>query len=43
MIFLSYASIDHTDYKIEKIVDFFEFQEDIERESYWECDTKGGF
>ncbi len=41
-IFFSYASIDQTDYKIEKIVDFLEFQDDIERVFYWERDTKGG-
>ena len=41
-IFFSYASIDQIDYKIEKIVDFLEFQDDIERVFYWERDTKGG-
>jgi hypothetical protein len=41
-IFFSYASVDQTDYKIEAIVDFLEFQDDIERVFYWERDTKGG-
>ncbi len=41
-IFFSYASIDQNEYKIEKTVDFLEFQDDIKRVFYWERDTKGG-
>ena len=41
-IFFSYASVDQVDYKVEKIVNFLEFQEDIECVFYWERDTKGG-
>ncbi len=41
-IFFSYASDDQTDYKVEQIVDFLEFQEDIERVCYWQRDTAGG-
>ncbi len=41
-IFLSYSSTDTAEYKIEEIVEFLEFQDDIERVFYWERDTKGG-
>ncbi|MHA1669899.1 MAG: TIR domain-containing protein [Promethearchaeota archaeon] len=41
-IFLSYASDDQNEYKIEEIVDFLEYQDDIEHVYYWERDTKGG-
>ena len=41
-IFLSYASNDQNEYKVEEIVDFLEFQDDIECVYYWERDTKGG-
>lgn len=34
-IFFSYASVDQIDYRVEQIVDFLEFQEDIERVYYW--------
>jgi len=41
-IFFSYASVDQIDYRVEQIVDFLEFQEDIERVYYWQRDTEGG-
>jgi len=41
-IFFSYVSDDQIDYKVEQIVDFLEFQEDIERVYYWQRDTEGG-
>ena len=41
-IFFSYASVDQVEYRVEKIVNFLEFQDDIERVFYWERDTKGG-
>ncbi|KKL70592.1 hypothetical protein LCGC14_2103360 [marine sediment metagenome] len=41
-IFFSYASVDTAEYRIEDIVDFLEFQDDIERVFYWDRDTKGG-
>lgn len=41
-IFLSYSSSDTVDYKIEEIVNFLEFQDDIKRVYYWARDTKGG-
>jgi len=41
-IFLSYSSSDTVDYKIEEIVEFLEFQDDIKRVYYWARDTKGG-
>ncbi|TET00625.1 MAG: toll/interleukin-1 receptor domain-containing protein [Promethearchaeota archaeon] len=41
-IFFSYASDDQIDYKVEQIVDFLEYQEDIERVYYWARDTEGG-
>jgi len=41
-LFFSYASVDQVDYKVEKIVNFLEFQDEIERVFYWERDTKGG-
>ncbi len=41
-IFLSYSSTDTADFKIEKIVEFLEFQVDIKRVYYWARDTKGG-
>jgi len=41
-IFLSYSSSDTVDYRIEEIVNFLEFQDDIKRVYYWARDTKGG-
>jgi hypothetical protein len=41
-IFFSYSSDDQIEYKVEQIVDFLEFQEDIERVYYWQRDTAGG-
>ncbi len=41
-IFLSYSSIDTVDFKIEELVEFLEFQDDIKRVYYWARDTKGG-
>ena len=41
-IFLSYASNDQNEYNVAEIVDFLEFQDDIEQVFYWERDTKGG-
>ncbi|KKN32763.1 hypothetical protein LCGC14_0810710 [marine sediment metagenome] len=41
-IFFSYASVDTAEYRIEDIVDFLEFQDDIDQVFYWERDTKGG-
>ena len=41
-IFLSYSSNDQEEYKVAEIVDFLEYQDDIEQVFYWERDTKGG-
>ena len=41
-IFFSYMSDDQIEYRVEQIVDFLEFQEDVERVYYWQRDTAGG-
>ncbi len=41
-IFLSYTSKDQNEFKIEEIVDFLEYQDEIEQVYYWERDTRGG-
>jgi len=41
-IFFSYASVDQVDYKIEDIVNFLEFQDDIKHVYFWARDAKGG-
>lgn len=41
-IFLSYSSNDQFEYKVAEIVEFLEYQDDIEHVYYWERDTKGG-
>ena len=35
-------SDDQIEYRVEQIVDFLEYQEDIERVYYWQRDTAGG-
>ena len=41
-IFFSYMSDDQIEFRVEQIVDFLEYQEDIERVYYWQRDTAGG-
>ncbi|MCP4762188.1 MAG: TIR domain-containing protein [archaeon] len=42
IVFFSYSSLDQNSHRIQEIVDFLEYQDDIERVFYWERDTQGG-